>query len=127
MRMPGTCGRLARRDALSTGLAGSMTERGNLSVVIGRWNPPQKTVCFDLYSRYQGSAFDDDLDAVGQACAAHSARGWRLGEESRVDLVHVGRFEHAVHQHVHLHHAVERRSRGLEDQLEVLQDPLSLT
>src|SRR6476646_6648746 len=32
--MPGTCGRLARRDALSTGLTGSLTDSGSLGAAL---------------------------------------------------------------------------------------------
>src|SRR6185312_11200610 len=101
--MPGTCGRLELREALSSGFFGSIAERGNVPVI----GSPQR------------SAFDDDLHAVGKTCAANGPGRRRIGEEAGVDLVHVGCFEHAVQQDVHLHDLVERGACRLQQRFEV--------
>src|SRR5690242_19459357 len=108
--MPGTCGRFARRDALSTGFNGSMTVRVSLSPFIVR----------------KRRTLDHDFHAVAKPCSAYGARRWRLGEKARVNLVHVLRFEHAMQQHVHLDDSRHRRARFFENELEVLQDLSSL-
>src|SRR3954471_24286488 len=101
--MPGTCGRLELREALSSGFFGSIAERGNASVI----GSPQR------------SAFDDDLHAVGKTCAADGPGRRRIGKEAGVDVVHVGCFEHAVQQNVHFHDLVERRACRLQQRFEV--------
>src|SRR6478609_8086664 len=101
--MPGTCGRLELREALSSGFFGSIAERGNVSVI----GSPQR------------SAFDDDLHAVGKTCAADGPGRWRIGKEAGVDFVHVRRFEHAVQQNVHFHDLIKRRARRLQQPFEV--------
>src|SRR6516162_2796383 len=102
-RIPGTWGRLAPRETLSRGFFGSTTDRGSFSVIASR----------------QRRAFDDHFCAVGKTCATDSAGGRRVGKEDGIDLIHVGRLQHAVQPHVHFHDFIERRAGSLQQLLEV--------
>src|SRR3954453_5598495 len=108
--MPGTCGRLELREALSSGFFGSVAARGNASVI----GSPER------------SAFDDDLHAVGKTCAADGPGRRRIGKEAGIDFIHVRCFEHAVQQNVHFHDLVERRACRLQQRFEVEENVTGL-
>ena len=72
-----------------------------------RHGPIAERASFSVIGSRQRGAFDDHFHAVRQACAADGTRRRRIGKEFGIDLVHVRRFQHAVQQHVHLHHLIE--------------------
>src|SRR4029078_4305506 len=98
--MPGECGRLALRETLSFGFAGSMTPRCSRS---GGSSPAAPAKAMQSIStlwargslRY-GDAFDLALVAADQLGAAHRPGG-RIGpEELAIDGVHVLVLEHRI-------------------------------
>src|SRR5438045_4637718 len=95
-RMPGECGRLALRETLRFGLAGSITLRGSGSVM----GPASLSS--------QGNAVDLDLVAADQCSAIDSSGRWIVREELAIDRIHVVAFQHRIDQHVDLHGFGER-------------------
>src|SRR5215469_1683940 len=104
--MPGECGRLALRETLSFGLAGSMTLRSRRSDI----------------GLPQGDAVDLDLVAADQLRAANRARGRIDGKELAVDRVHVVVFQHRIDQHIHLDDPGQRGPSGFEQPCHLGQD-----
>src|SRR5215472_9989061 len=105
-RMPGEWGRLALRDTLSCGLAGSITlrERGSL---IGSG---------------QRDAIDLDLSATDQPRAAHRPGGWFVGEERAVHVIHVSVFQHRIEQDIDLNDLGERGAGSVQQLRHILQN-----